>query len=223
MPVDGNTVNIRPKSRPYHHGDLRGALLAAAAELCRSGGPDAVVLREVVRRVGVSPTAAYRHFRDREDLLAAVRAEAHRSLVERMSQRIEPLRGYPDRERAAAVFRTLGASYVLFALEEPGLFRAAFTGPVEQLKDDDAPTPMTLLSASLDELVQQGRLSAVSRPGLDEVTWAVLHGLAMLLLDEQLPPAHATAVREHRPGNVLDQLLDVTLDGLLRTLPGHTR
>jgi AcrR family transcriptional regulator len=65
----------------YHHGDLRHALLTAGIELAREGGPDAVVLREATRRVGVSPNAAYRHFADREALLADVCDAAQATLA----------------------------------------------------------------------------------------------------------------------------------------------
>ena len=72
----------RPPARTtYRHGDLRRALLEAAVELARTGGPDAVVLREATRRAGVVPNAAYRHFSGREDLLEAVRATALATLA----------------------------------------------------------------------------------------------------------------------------------------------
>src|ERR1700760_1923807 len=68
---------VRPPARgTYRHGDLRRALLDAGIDLARAGGPDAVVLREATRRAGVVPNAAYRHFADRDELLAAVCAAA---------------------------------------------------------------------------------------------------------------------------------------------------
>src|SRR2546429_3393713 len=66
-------------------GVVRSALIEAGVELARSGGPDAVVLREVTRVVGVVPNAAYRHFTDRDALLAAIRDEAVRRLAQRMA------------------------------------------------------------------------------------------------------------------------------------------
>ena len=69
----------------YHHGDLRMALIDAGLHLTRAGGPDALTIREATRRVGVSPNAAYRHFADRDELLAAVCTAAMRELADRMA------------------------------------------------------------------------------------------------------------------------------------------
>src|SRR3954452_22228838 len=80
---------------PRPRGAVRSALVAAGLELARSGGPDAVVLREVTRRVGVVPNAAYRHFADREALLAAVRDEAVEELAARMAARMSRVRAGP--------------------------------------------------------------------------------------------------------------------------------
>ena len=70
--------------RPYHHGNLPNALRAAARAILDEDGPDVVGLRETARRVGVSPTAAYRHFANKEDLLASVAAEGFRELAAAM-------------------------------------------------------------------------------------------------------------------------------------------
>ncbi|ALG10769.1 TetR-like C-terminal domain-containing protein [Kibdelosporangium phytohabitans] len=96
--------------RPYHHGDLRNALLAAAIELAASGGPDAISVRAAARAAGVAPSAVYRHFDDREHLLAAVREHAANRLASAM------------RQGAGALCATAKA-YICFAATEPGLFR----------------------------------------------------------------------------------------------------
>ena len=86
---------------PYHHGDLRNALVTQATALARAGGPDAVVLREAARRVGVSPSAAYRHFPNREGLLAAVASRAREALATEMLGWLARLPGKPDRRMEA--------------------------------------------------------------------------------------------------------------------------
>src|SRR5213079_2772110 len=117
------TATIRPRSRStYRHGDLRRALLDAGIELARSGGPDAVVLREATRRAGVVPNAAYRHFASRHDLLQAVRAAALSALAVAMEE--ELARQRPARRRsdcARAGLRAIGTGYLRFAQAETGL------------------------------------------------------------------------------------------------------
>ena len=114
-------------SASYHHGNLRQALLDHAVELARTGGPDAVVLRDVQREAGVSNSAAYRHYSDRQALLGAVQIYGMTLLGERMLESLAglPRRGPRDR-RALARLETTGQAYVDFALAEPGLFRTAF-------------------------------------------------------------------------------------------------
>src|SRR5918911_4933495 len=80
---------------PRPRGTVRSALVDAGLELARSGGPDAVVLREVTRMVGVVPNAAYRHFADRDAMLAAVRDEAVRELARRMASGMSQVRAGP--------------------------------------------------------------------------------------------------------------------------------
>src|SRR5208283_4661474 len=105
--------------RPYRHGNLPNAMRSAARAILDEAGPDGVGLRETARRVGVSATAAYRHFSSKEDLLASVAAEGFRELVAAMEAAVsgpDPLIG-------------LGLAYVEFALQKRGLFRLMF-GPI---------------------------------------------------------------------------------------------
>ena len=110
-----------PRSRTavdtYHHGNLRQALLKHAVELAQAGGPDAVVLRDVQRMAGVSNSAAYRHYADRDALLAAVTAYAQTRLADAMVARLNalPQRG-PLAKRALGRLRATGQGYIDFAL-----------------------------------------------------------------------------------------------------------
>src|SRR5919202_1848072 len=103
-------MGIGPQKRAtYRHGDLRRALLQAGIELARAGGPDAVVLREATRRVGVAPSAAYRHFADRQALLEAVCSAAQRELAEVMEAELAGLpRGGGSADAAKARPPALG-------------------------------------------------------------------------------------------------------------------
>src|SRR2546429_2853904 len=111
-------------------GVVRSALIEAGVELARSGGPEAVVLREATRFVGVVPNAAYRHFADRDALLAAVSYAAMNHLGERMAAEVARVQGeYGDPDAAAHRLRAIGAAYLRFAHEEPGLFATAHALP----------------------------------------------------------------------------------------------
>src|SRR3954468_8211388 len=109
-----------PRSRRRPRGDVRAGLVAAGVQLARSGGPDAVVLREATRIVGVVPNAAYRHFADRDELLAEVCAAAMRELAHRMAAGVARVRGrYGDPAAARRRLRAIGTAYLAFAREEP--------------------------------------------------------------------------------------------------------
>src|SRR5208283_6146894 len=112
-----------PKRRSYHHGNLKQALLEASLDLIRKAGPGAFTLREVARRAGVSHNAPYRHFRDKEELLAALAAEGFDRLTAAMTKAAESASGALDR------FRMSGRGYVEFALRHPQHFAVMFEVP----------------------------------------------------------------------------------------------
>ena len=198
------TVQKAP-ARPYHHGDLRRALVAAATELAAVGGAENVTLREVARRVGVSASAAYRHFPNREGLLAQVASEAREALARRMIAAVAAVGAGSD---GAAVdrFRATGRAYIEFALDEPGLFEVAFRACPPDLYVPDDPSPYALLSEALDTLDHAGLL-AVKRPGAETAAWVAVHGAAVLLGDGMLPPSERDTI--------IDATLDMVGGGLL--------
>jgi AcrR family transcriptional regulator len=171
------------RTGPRPRGAVRSALVEAGLELARSGGPDAVVLREVTRMVGVVPNTAYRHFLDRDALLAAVRDEAVRELAGRMADGMSEIRAGPHTPTGARLrLRAVGRAYLEFARTEPGLFDTAFalTHRPEGLETDEA-APLDLLQAGLDNLVSAGILASARRPNIQYPIWAGVHGLAVLL------------------------------------------
>src|SRR3954469_22890277 len=114
----GAAVSAEPRAT-YRHGDLRAALLAAGLDLARDGGPDAVVLREATRRVGVSPNAAYRHFADRAALLAAVSDSAQGRVAARMEDELAAAADLAEpASRARRRLRAVGRGYLRFAEEQ---------------------------------------------------------------------------------------------------------
>lgn len=186
-------------TKPYHHGNLRAALVEAGAELARTAGPDGVVLREVARRTGVSHNAAYRHFADRDELLGEIATLANDQLEAAMIRRLDEVREADPALRARARLRATGRAYVEFALAEPGLFNVAFCPTDAESSNPDEAAPYVLLGQVLDELVEAGVLSPEARMGADVVCWAAVHGLSVLLLDGPLcgiPDTDRSAVVE---------------------------
>lgn len=218
-------MNVRTPAGTYHHGDLRNALVAAATGLAREGGPDAVVLREAARRVGVSAASAYHHFANRDELVQAVKQQAFALLTEKMRSALDEDEadharaagdGRPDPADAARRrLRALGAAYLRFAFDEPGLFRLAFgprgPWPAGQPASGHAGSagPFILLRQVLDELAAAGAIPRARRAGLEYVTWAQVHGIAALCLDG--PLAHIDPAQRQR---TIDQALDTVIRGL---------
>lgn len=180
-------------------GDVRAGLVTAGVELARAGGPDAVVLREATRIVGVVPNAAYRHFADRDELLAEVCTAAMHELADRMAGGIARVRG--KRGNPAAAQRRLGAigtAYLEFARAEPGLFATAFALPQQHAyaeRDGQARTPLSLLRDALDELVEAGVLDPSRRDGIEYPIWSIVHGAAVLMGRGPLRDAPAGELR----------------------------
>ena len=167
----------RRKPRSYHHGDLRSSILQAAGEILEKEGLDAVTLREVARRAGVSHNAPLRHFPDREALLAALAGEGFRNLSE--AQRVASATGGP---------RGLGESYVRFALEHPQRFRLMFGGRVAIASH---PALKEAAMITFDAVVE-AMAARVPGPGARDAAvaaWSLVHGLALLLLDDRIASA----------------------------------
>jgi len=181
------------KRHSYHHGDLANALTEAAIELARAGGPEAIVLREAARQVGVSATAAYRHFAGHGDLMHAVKERSAVQLAERMMAELARTPPAADaRGEAERRMWAFGQGYLRFALEEPGLFRAAFCRPDSKSGLPQPPPdlghirPYQMLVEAIDDLVNVGIMAPSMRSWAEFFAWSSVHGLAMLLLDGPL-------------------------------------
>jgi AcrR family transcriptional regulator len=166
--------------RPYHHGDLRQVLLAAAAAELTERGIEGFSLRGVAKRAGVSHAAPAHHFRDTGGLLTALAAEGFARFL--ATQQAREAEAPPDpRERLIAA----GLGYVEFALAHPALFRLMFTSA---RPDFDDPDLQAAARAAYDHLL--GGVAEVRGVNPDDdaeamcdaaAAWAVVHGLADLL------------------------------------------
>ena len=175
---------------PYHHGQLREALVCAGLETARTDGPEAVVLRAATRAAGVTPNAAYRHFADREELLSAVAARCITMLGELVEKRLAELGPEPGEDSVDHAWQRLmvaGRAYVEFALTERGWFKTAFGAhhPNEEMIPADS-NPFAIVNAILDECVGVGALSPERRAGAEYAAWSAVHGISTLIVDGPL-------------------------------------
>jgi AcrR family transcriptional regulator len=175
----------RGRRRPYHHGNLRAALVEAALALVTREGVEALTLRGAARLAGVSPAAPYRHFADKRALLAAVAEEGFRLLAAELRAAGGP--GADPRER----FRGRGRAYVGFATGHPSHFRVMFG---RELANREAyPSLREAAASAFDALVEgmaDAQRAGVVREGdpreLGLTAWSAMHGLSTLLLDGSL-------------------------------------
>ncbi len=184
----------------YHHGDLRAACVRAAMELLEEGGETALSLRAVARRAGVSPTAPYRHYADREALVSAVAAVGYRELAERLVA-AHPFPSTPEQLASVAI------AYVQFALERPALFRIMFGEPCDR-DNDERVAATAAVSLYVREIVQRSFPQA-DADALATAIWALVHGLAFLHLDGKLD-ARSPSVVADRVSAAIQALLTAT-------------
>ena len=197
----------RPRSAPqsYHHGDLREALVEAALAILGHGSVAALTLRAAAREAGVSPAAPYRHFADRDALIAAVAERGFAALFDRMRASVARAPASPERG-----LQEIAVAYLRFALDRPAEYRVMF-GP--ELADrtrhaglKQASTQVfALLAEGIGGLQRAGRVRAGDVHAMALSAWALVHGLAMLALDGRAADGEATALE--RLGRTATELL----------------
>ncbi len=172
-------------AQPYHHGNLKEALLEAAVALIAEAGPKGFTLREVARRAGVSHNAPYRHFRDKDELLMAVAAQGFERLNQAMQTRAGE--GATPLER----WRLCGTGYVDFALQWPQHFTAMFDVPQSDKKPPEYEGAgeaafQTLLGCIVD-CQNAGQLPPGDPLPAALLAWSLVHGIAKLAISGLLP------------------------------------
>ena len=207
-----------PHERPYHHGDLRRAIVKAALDILHETQSLEFSLRELARRAGVSHNAPYKHFADKRELLAAVSAAGFEMLAKRMARAIAG-RGNA-REQLFAMLR----AYVDHGVDNPALYRLMFG---DYLSGPNHSRPAIELAAAdktkalLADLIVGGGLGRAipdtprNRPkiaGAILACWSLVHGLTLLLADGLVGP-------KKKSGALGDSLVQGMLDGLATELP----
>jgi AcrR family transcriptional regulator len=201
----------RTKKRAYHHGDLARALVTAALEIIGKRGPEAFTLREVAAAVGVTHGAAYRHFADKEALLAAVAEDGYRALAQKLGSAVHASAADPS---PRARIRALGAAYVEFAMARPAHYRVMWGPRVNE--DGRFPSLEVAISEAFALVIaefERGQDKGVFRdePARDLAVafWVAAHGYIELVLRRRLKvKSEAVAVA------YFDKLLTPFLDGL---------
>ena len=179
---------VRPaRRRPdrYHHGDLRRAMLLEAVRTIHADGAAALTLRGVGDRLGVSRTALYRHFADKQALLDEVAGEGFRML------RAALLEAWGTGGRAG--LDAMGLAYVQFAVTHPSHYRVMFGGPpaTREARPEPVDGSTDAFQVLVDAIVAEqaaGRIRREDPQALAFYIWSMVHGVAMLALDGLLPP-----------------------------------
>jgi AcrR family transcriptional regulator len=187
MSSHDNTVNINRRVGGYHHGDLRSALIETGLSLLADRKGDDISLREIARLVGVSATAVYRHFPDKQALIAALCERGEVELATAQRAAADAVGG------GIAGFGASGEAYVRFALANPSLFRLMMSirpasGWLTDVLDDKGAAMRGLredVAAVLPGSAEaHQRLAAIH-------AWSMVHGMAMLMLDGMIPADEA--------------------------------
>src|SRR5215471_16177313 len=195
-PVNTSRVHYLAVNRrkPYHHGNLREALLEASIQLIAEIGPSAFTLREVARRAGVSHNAPYRHFTDKDSLLAAVAAQGYIELNDAM------LRAADRHSDALDRLKQAGLAYIAFALRRPEHFTVMFDAPVSKQTNPEAAGASERAFSTLVSFVKECQDQRSLPPGppiqFALLAWTMVHGIAKLATTGRLPYSSRTKILE---------------------------
>lgn len=186
-----------PPRSGYHHGDLRAVILAETARLVAERGADGVSLRQLAREAGVSHAAPAHHFTDRRGLFTALAAEGYRLLAQAL-------------KAARPNFLDAALAYVRFAIEHPGHYAVMFDGSLLDSSDPELAAAKSAASRELSHGV--GTLTdphATADPaGAELAAWSLVHGFAMLWLNNAVPEPIATVDPMVTVGRIARMLFD---------------
>lgn len=216
--ADPAASKVADKGGKYHHGDLRRALVDAALELVAEQGPSGITLREAARRAGVTHAAPYRHFADKEALLAAVAEEGFLRLRAEIEQALQQAGAHERVE-------TVGVAYVRFARHNPSQFRVMFGSEVGDKRLYPALTHadqavFDLLCAAIRSSQQTGDMPMGDPARMGMVAWSMLHGVAALVVDGQMERA---GVRDEQIDEFAKRVARTANAGLRQWPAGESR
>lgn len=184
--IESKTKN---KASAYHHGDLQSSLLATATAMIAEQGIEALSLRKLALRIGVSRTAAYHHFKDKNDLLSAIAAQGFIAWQKQAEQIFNDSK-LTDKEK----YQHFVKYYVRFATENASIYKLMFGSTLWKKEDDSQNSPQTLIDVAYPSFQYQVKMTETwQQKGvlpksqntlrLAQVSWATLHGIAQLVID----------------------------------------
>jgi AcrR family transcriptional regulator len=198
-----------PKKKTYHHGDLKNALIKAGVDILAKDGVSGLSLRKVASKAGVSHSAPYSHFADKQALIAAISTEGFRQLYERMSAVAEEYKTKPSMQLIEVAW-----AYVQFALDDRDRFKVMFSGILEKERE----YPEFVVEAQrnfqlVKMIVEANQAAGVLRSGPSDLValsaWGIIHGFTMLLLEGQI--SHSVLEQKSLRGLVEFQLEQIML------------
>ena len=173
---------------PYHHGNLESALVDAAITLVRKYGPDQLSLRAVSAEIGVSPSASYHHFRDKDALVTAISNVLFDRLATMQEKAIAKIKGN-GATASIKKFEEMGSAYFAWATSEPNLYRLMFGGYCEINMEEHDSKAWNLLREALDELMAHGVIDKSARNGGEVIVWSAVHGASSLAIEGLMSPS----------------------------------
>jgi AcrR family transcriptional regulator len=195
------------QSKAYHHRDLRNALIQAGLEILAEDGASALDLRKVARKAGVSHTAPYRHFADKQTLVAAIIEIGFQHLTKQIKLTLQntPI-------NVEAQLEGLAHGYVSFAQTNPWLMREMFSGlTIERRAFPDVHETAKTVYQLFVDVVKEGQVQGRIREGdpgeLASVIWSMLHGMAILIIENQTHPYTDTTEGVERMIHMCIQML----------------
>lgn len=196
------------KSKTYHHGDLKNALIKAGVEILSKKGIEGLSLRKVAQRAGVSHNAPYSHFPDKQSLIAAISTEGFKKLYDELGIAVSSHPNAPELQLHEGAL-----TYVQFALNNTDTFKIMFSGVLE--KEREYPAFVEISHKTFERVVevvracQEAGLLPTASPELTAVTiWGQIHGIISLALEGQI--SH-TVLDEHKIQNIVKFSIDQML------------